>query len=343
MPSATTEGPGGVNLGEASAGQVCHPSAVDDTLSAGKVARACQDAANETWWLVKIANHSAGYGHALIIPSLHFKGLDSNSAPPCADGSADCPGPAGSKAAPIPNRLQAYGPRGERCAEIAEKGQPREIVTEYIRRPLLIEGHKAHIRVYVGLASAEPLTVFFQPGYAEWTQRKYNGSAEHASDEFRHFSSVPNINPSDADIWWTFDELDWYLSAVTGQVAPGYVNATLVPLFKRVAVFAMRMFHGAMPVRYEGFFQEFSFDFILDEALRVYFLEINTTSGTRSYDLSFFTSLLSAVDDIRLARERGVWPSEAAGAAMLPEGMDLGSMELIIYNDWDTGSLEGCD
>eukprot|EP00899_Mesostigma_viride_P002727 jgi/Mesvir1/12455/Mv00609-RA.1 len=148
---------------------------------------------------------------------------------------------------------------------------------------------------------------------------------------------------TEADVWWTFDELDWYLSAVAGRVAPGYVNATLVPLFKRVAVFAMRMLHAAMPVKYEGFFQEFSFDFFLDEALRVYFLEINTTSATNSFDVSFFTSLMNVVDELRLARERGIWPSEAPGAAMLPEGMDLGTMELLIYKDWDTGNLEGCD
>eukprot|EP00899_Mesostigma_viride_P002745 jgi/Mesvir1/12471/Mv14375-RA.1 len=317
--------------------QMCD-SAVDAPVSAGQVAVACQDAANETWWLAKITDGYKSKGHGLIIPSLHFKGLDSC---PCADGSADCPTSAAKK--PVPNRLQAYGPRGEHCAEIAKKGQPRDIVTEYIRRPLLIEGRKTHIRAYVGLASAEPLTVFFQPAYVKFTQRAYSGSAEHAFDAFRHFSNVPNPNSEDADVWWRFDELDWYLSAVAGRVAPGYVNATLVPLFKRVAVFAMRILHAAMPVKYEGFFQEFSFDFMLDDAFRVYLLEINTTTGTRSYDLSFFTSLINVVDELRLARERGTWPSEAPGAAMLPEGMDIGTMELLIYKDWDTGNLEGCD
>eukprot|EP00899_Mesostigma_viride_P002730 jgi/Mesvir1/12458/Mv00612-RA.1 len=316
--------------------QMCD-SAVDAPLSAGQVAVACQEAANETWWLAKITGGSKSKGHGLVIPSLHFQGLDSS---PCADASADCPTSAAKK--PVPNRLQAYGPRGENCVEIAKKGQPRDIVTEYIRRPLLIEGRKNHIRAYVGLASAAPLTIFFQPAYAKFTQRAYNGSAEHASDAFRHFSNVPNPNSEDADVWWTFDELDWYLSAVAGRVAPGYVNATLVPLFKQVAVFSMRMLHAAMPVKYEGFFQEFSFDFFLDEALRVYFLEINTTTGTKSYDLSFFTSFIKAVLDLRLAREKGTWPSEAPGAAMLPEGMDLGTMELLLYKDWDTGSLEGC-
>eukprot|EP00899_Mesostigma_viride_P028869 jgi/Mesvir1/9167/Mv13711-RA.1 len=323
-----------------SVGRVCD-SVVDAPVSAGQVAVACQDAANETWWLAKMTNGFKSKGHGLVIPStLHFSGLDSSG---CADGSADCPPAAAGKTPAVPNRLQAYGPRGENCAEIAQKGQPRDLVTEYIRLPSLIEGRKTHIRFLVGVATVEPLTAFTQPAYVKFTQREYNGSAEHASDGFRHFSNFPNPNSGNADVWWTFDELDWYLSAVTGQVAPGYVNSTLVPLFNRVAVFAMRVLHAAMPVKYEGFFQDFALDFILDEALRVYFLEINTTTRPLSSELSFYTSLVNVVDQLRLARERGGWPSEATGAAMLPEGTDIGSMELLIYKNWDTGSLEGCD
>eukprot|EP00899_Mesostigma_viride_P024443 jgi/Mesvir1/5183/Mv15318-RA.1 len=262
----------------------------------------------------------------------------------CQNDKVGSEGLAGRDGKVTQNRLSAYGPFGELCKQVAAEGKVREIVTEYIRPPLLVEGRKFHLRVYVGVVSFEPLTVFFHPGYVKFGQRAYDDSAENASDPYRHFTNIPNPLSYEANVLWAYDELDWYLSAVARRVAPGYVNATLMPLLKRVAVFSMRLLHAVVPAGHEGrFYHEYSLDFFLDDLLRVYLLEINARTGTQLVDMAFFKAFINAVEDLRIAMERGVWPSEVNGGATLPEGMDVGPMELIILKDWDSGTLEGCD
>eukprot|EP00899_Mesostigma_viride_P014249 jgi/Mesvir1/22825/Mv20087-RA.1 len=349
------------------------PAAPAGNIQAAVPSPACLDPVNETWWLIKLTDEYKCTGHGIVIPSIHSKLTAVDSVPPPGCVGAGCPSdptapnaphggtnPGASKTAGASNavgarlkgkpggaqdsnRLHAYGPAGENCDRIGEvNAGKKEIATRYIRPPLLIEGRKFHVRSYAGLASSDPLTVFFHRGYVKVGQQAYDDSKERSGDALRHFTNMPNPNTNSADVLWTYEDFEWYLSSVVRRVEPGYVNATMVPLFKRVTVFALRLLHEALPAGHQGFYQEYSFDFMFGDDLRIYLIEVNTNTGCIFKDPTFWKSFMNAFEDLRIAREAGVWPREEPGA-MLPDGMDIGTLELLMYKDWDTGSLEGCD
>jgi len=49
------------------------------------------------------------------------------------------------------------------------------VVSEYVGRPLLIDGYKFDLRVYVALLSINPLRVYiYEDGLARFATQKYN-------------------------------------------------------------------------------------------------------------------------------------------------------------------------
>eukprot|EP00899_Mesostigma_viride_P004771 jgi/Mesvir1/14295/Mv09721-RA.1 len=234
------------------------------------------------------------------------------------------------------------GDKGDRCPSRGPGGQPwvgREIATRYVRNPLLIAGRKFHIRTYAAIASGDPLVAFYHPAFVKVAPVPFTHDvASHASAGV-HFTS--GVGGAD-QILWSYDELDVYLSRVLQVAPPGYVADTLVPRFKSIMVLAFRMLAQTTDIRHAGYYQDFSFDFMLDDDLRLYVMEVNTDSIAIITSQEFFVSLATVVDSLWTTRQAGAWPGSCRDGAALPEGIDVGSLELIMNGAWDVGSLPGC-
>ncbi|KAL5272706.1 hypothetical protein ACHWQZ_G000784 [Mnemiopsis leidyi] len=163
------------------------------------------------------------------------------------------------------------------------------VVCKYISNPLLVDGFKFDLRIYVMVTSFDPLRVYvFNEGLARFSTVRYDGSPLNLNNMFMHLTnySVNKKNAgyvkcSDPDIEdygnkWSMSALLRYLKS------EGYDTATMMMRVEDLIIKtllsaevpianACRMF---LPHR-ENCFELFGFDVIFDEDRKPWLLEVN--------------------------------------------------------------------
>jgi hypothetical protein len=66
----------------------------------------------------------------------------------------------------------------------------RGIIQEYLMRPLLVEGFKFDLRVYMLVASVDPFIAYYHPGYCRRTLKQYSLDPSTLSDPIIHLSNT---------------------------------------------------------------------------------------------------------------------------------------------------------
>eukprot|EP00899_Mesostigma_viride_P002858 jgi/Mesvir1/12573/Mv19466-RA.1 len=120
-------------------------------LAADEQAGARTGHGEEDWWILKLNDMSAGQGTFLLVPSVNDSAI--------AKGMR-----------------KKYGPKGERCAQVAAEAPPdgrrtreqmarglamMQVAQRYVRDALLIDGRKFHIRIYALVVSVAPMVVVY--------------------------------------------------------------------------------------------------------------------------------------------------------------------------------------
>ena len=71
-------------------------------------------------------------------------------------------------------------------------------VSQYISNPLLIDGYKFDLRMYVGITSFDPLTIYVHDsGLARFATEKYSSSPESYNNKFMHLTNFSINKMSD--------------------------------------------------------------------------------------------------------------------------------------------------
>lgn len=64
------------------------------------------------------------------------------------------------------------------------------VVSEYIDNPLLINGYKFDLRIYVGITSIYPLRIYvYEEGLARFATERYNNEMGEDRKNFRHLTN----------------------------------------------------------------------------------------------------------------------------------------------------------
>jgi hypothetical protein len=86
-----------------------------------------------------------------------------------------------------------------KLSEIPNKGSPH-IVSEYINNPLLFDGFKFDLRIYVGITSINPLRIYvYEEGLTRFATAKYSNSVGNKKNaKFTHLTnySLNKFNPN---------------------------------------------------------------------------------------------------------------------------------------------------
>ena len=176
----------------------------------------------------------------------------------------------------------------------------RMLVQEYIQKPLLIQGSKFDVRIYMLIASTDPWLVFYHRGYLRRSLGIYDSNSRKPSvflTNTHYQSSVAGFKISDHI--WTFDTLQRYLT-FTGRTGPYYVDTLLEPHIKRVVNFVFQSARKKL-IRRRASFQIFGLDFMIDDAFRVHFIEANGYPGY-TWSINFDTRGM-IIDQFDLVQE----------------------------------------
>ncbi|ETV87070.1 hypothetical protein, variant 1 [Aphanomyces astaci] len=182
-----------------------------------------------------------------------------------------------------PKQVQAY---------MADAQLKAVVLQQYVERPLLVLGRKFDIRQWVLVTATAPLTIYWHRHcYLRFSSKPYSVTHDgDLDDKFIHLcnnsiqKTAPNAGNDHPDIpqhMWSLDRFLLHLSQVGGR--DRWDSATL-PAMQHAAIEAILSVQSNLTRVGRGF-EWLGLDFILDERLHPWLLEVNV-----SPDVSHSTS-----------------------------------------------------
>lgn len=201
------------------------------------------------------------------------------------------------------------------------------VVCRYVHNPLLIQGLKFDLRVYVLVTSFSPLRAYvYREGLTRFASKPYSTKKEHIQDLFRHLTNY-SINKSAPNFVENREVAadnvghKWSFSALTRHLRHTGVDTNL--MWSRINDLVVKTLLSAEPsisrkmrdlnMKHSSCFELYGFDVLVDSKLKPWLLEVNLSPSMKAdspLDWQIKSSLLSdAFNLVGLAR-----PSPAAVA-----------------------------
>jgi len=211
------------------------------------------------------------------------------------------------------------------------------VAQRYLCTPLLLDGRKFDLRVYGLVARASPgafLCLGFANGYARLSLQPY--SLDDLGDAFAHLTNA-SVQKRHADYKEQGGSSLWSMAMVEeslvgrGVCEPGWATSPTGGLQTQAKMIMTEVLAAAAKrfQRKEGYFDLLGFDLIVDQALRVHLLEVNTNPALHR-DNAVLEALLPIVVDGTVhavleahGRPHGLSGALGRGAEATPEGFEV--------------------
>ena len=179
----------------------------------------------------------------------------------------------------LEKQMKLFYENGLLCEKIKENIQ----MQKYIYNPFLIFGHKFDIRAFLLIASTTPTIAYYYDGYARVSLNKFDLSSTQKAihitgtkqeDEIK----VPGISKDDMQRFktWTFDRLEQYIIHSQAYSNSKWLENSLRFQIKKAMIHTVRMSQGSL-LKANNVYQLVALDFILDDSLKLWLLETNTS------------------------------------------------------------------
>eukprot|EP00056_Hartaetosiga_gracilis_P008244 m.117697 g.117697 ORF g.117697 m.117697 type:complete len:1067 (+) comp12878_c0_seq3:129-3329(+) len=163
------------------------------------------------------------------------------------------------------------------------------VLSQYINNPLLIEGFKFDLRIYVAVTSYDPLRIYmYEDGLGRFATKRYDTSAASLKNLFMHLTNY-SVNKTSTN-YVACDEEDvedygnkWSLSALMRYLAEADIDT--VTLFARIEeVIIKTIIAGELPItaavqsyvpHANNCFELYGFDILIDSDLKPWLIEVN--------------------------------------------------------------------
>ncbi|XP_071576774.1 tubulin polyglutamylase TTLL5 isoform X1 [Temnothorax nylanderi] len=165
------------------------------------------------------------------------------------------------------------------------------IVAQYINNPLLIDGHKCDLRLYVAVTNYDPLLIYlYEEGLVRFAAVKYDGGSQYIWNPCMHLCNysinkfhvdyVKSEDPDAEDVGhkWTLSALLRHLRSM-GQDTESLMQRIEDIIIKSILATASGIVSGLKQfVKHpETCFELFGFDILIDDTLKPWLLEVNLT------------------------------------------------------------------
>jgi len=206
---------------------------------------------------------------------------------------------------------------GAKCGQINEN----ILAQKYIDNPFLYKGHKFDFRIYMLIASVNPLKVYYHDGFLRVSLFKYSKNPAQkgaaitntelskmvikrcekfnethdgmTADELREFQMK------------TLDELGDYVNEIKKVNDTNWVDNYLRPEFERAFLSTAKMIEKRV-YNSSDVFEMYGVDFVIDDDLKVYIIEINASPmivGTNSRKTQLMEDMLTGMFNITFAQQ----------------------------------------
>ena len=191
-----------------------------------------------------------------------------------------------------------------------KKTPEKFLLTKYINHPHLINGYKYDFRVYALITGVAPLKLYFyKEGMVRFASKKYSLEKNDLKDSYRHLTNIfinkQNKNYISADEVDTEEGYKWSLTAYKNYCEKN--NISYKKIRKQMSDIIIKSFitvHSQFVnkikksnAKYSTFFQIYGFDFIVDENLKVFLLEINDRPSLLMGDINDYKLKPRLVND----------------------------------------------
>jgi len=175
---------------------------------------------------------------------------------------------------------------GKKCGAIESKF----VAQAYVPNPLLLDkNNKFDFRMYMLIASSNPMIVYYHDGFLRVSLHEYD---KMSLDKAAHF---PNADDSESIFsfardnqtyngmteeelkaykMWSLDQFQDYLLKTEKINDKDWLNNYLRPKFKQAFSHIVRMAEKHL-FKHSGVFELYGMDFIMDETLNLWFIETN--------------------------------------------------------------------
>ncbi|KAM0727849.1 Tubulin polyglutamylase TTLL5 [Formica fusca] len=165
------------------------------------------------------------------------------------------------------------------------------IVAQYINNPLLVDGHKCDLRLYVAVTNYDPLLIYlYEEGLVRFAAVKYDGGNQYIWNPCMHLCNysinkfhVDYVKSEDPDAEnighkWTLSALLRHLRSM-GQDTESLMQRIEDIIIKSILATASGIVSGLKQfVKHpDTCFELFGFDILIDDTLKPWLLEVNLT------------------------------------------------------------------
>ncbi|XP_029157005.1 tubulin polyglutamylase TTLL5 isoform X2 [Nylanderia fulva] len=165
------------------------------------------------------------------------------------------------------------------------------IVAQYINNPLLVDGHKCDLRLYVAVTNYDPLLIYlYEEGLVRFAAVKYDGRNQYIWNPCMHLCNysinkfhVDYVKSEDPDAEnvghkWTLSALLRHLRSM-GQDTESLMQRIEDIIIKSILATASGIVSGLKQfVKHpDTCFELFGFDILIDDTLKPWLLEVNLT------------------------------------------------------------------
>lgn len=188
---------------------------------------------------------------------------------------------------PVDNDEEAYirnlYKNGSLCGQIKDNN----LIQYNVHNLLLLDNRKFGFRMFLLIASTNPVLAYYHDGYARLSINEYDPT----SKEKKTFVTNIGVNLGEASqgtiyqnmteeqiqehTCWFLEDFHRYLMENNIISDPNYLDNKLRPEFKKVMVHLMRMAQSGF-FKQSSLFELFGLDFVMDENLELWFIEANS-------------------------------------------------------------------
>jgi len=196
---------------------------------------------------------------------------------------------------------------GEKCGEI----KLNYIIQHYINNPLLLDGHKFDFRMYMLVASTNPVMAYYHDGFLRVTLADYDINSDEKKvlltnlalnkqiyedvEGGRLYNGMNEEELKQAQ-QWSMERLQEHLLKRGKITDPNWLDNYLRPEFKKAMIHLVRMSAHTF-LENSAVYELYGVDFMLDEDLNLWFIELNSGPAIGGYSVPMEKFIVKMVQD----------------------------------------------